>query len=182
MLDLSGIRIIDNHCHPVLLKQEMDALHFRSYFTEATHPSFAQTHLPNTVYYLWMLRQLAAFYDCDRSEDAIIATRNSIPADTLINALIQAAHVDTLILDIAYPAPDICYETERIGLAGQCQVAKMLRLETLMQRLVVEYTDFSEVADRFTDEVSKVRENGYCALKSIVAYRTGLDISMWSKE
>lgn len=123
MLDLSSIHVVDNHCHPVLLKQEMDALRFRSYFTEATHPSFAQTHLPNTVYYLWMLRQLAAFYSCDCSEEAIIATRNSIPADVLINRLVQAANVDTLILDIAYPLPEMCYEAEHIGLAGQCRIA-----------------------------------------------------------
>jgi len=57
---------------------------------------------------------------------------------------VQAAHVDTLILDTAYPLPETCYEAESFGLAGQCRVAKMLRLETLMQRLVVEYADFSE--------------------------------------
>jgi hypothetical protein len=182
VLDLSSIRVVDNHCHPVLLKQEMDALRFRGYFTEATHPSFAQTHLPNAVYYLWMLRQLAAFYGCDCSEEAIIATRNSIPTDVLINRLVQAADVDTLILDIAYPLPEMCYEAEHIGLAGQCRIAKMLRLETLMQHLVVEHVEFSEMVDRFTRELSNVRENGYCALKSIVAYRSGLDIETWSKD
>ena len=56
MLDLSDIWVVDNHCHPVLLEQQMDALRFRSYFTEATHPSFAQTHLPNTVYRMLFLR------------------------------------------------------------------------------------------------------------------------------
>jgi hypothetical protein len=125
---------------------------------------------------------MAAFYGCDCSENTIIATRNNISANVLINRLVQAAHVDTLILDIAYPLPETCYEAERIGQAGQCRVVKLLRLETLMQRLVVEYADFSEVADRFTYEVSKVRENGYCALKSIVAYRSGLDIETWIKD
>jgi hypothetical protein len=182
MLDLSNIRVFDNHCHPVLLNQQMDALRFRSYFTEATHLSFAQAHLPNTVYYLWILRQMAAFYGCDFSEDAIIAARNRIPADTLINRLVQAAQIDTLILDVAYPLPETCYEAERIGLAGQCRVAKMLRLETLMQHLVVKCAEFSEVVDCFTSEVSNVRANGYCALKSIVAYRSGLDITTWSKD
>lgn len=143
MLDLSSIRVIDNHCHPILLNQQMDTLRFRSYFTEATHPCFAQTHLPNTVYYLWILRQMAAFYDSDCSENAIIATRNSIPADVLINRLVQTAHIDTLILDIAYPPPETCYEAEHIGLAGQCQIAKLLRLETLMQHLVAEYRERS---------------------------------------
>lgn len=32
MLDLSTIPVIDNHCHPVLRDQQMDALSFRGYF------------------------------------------------------------------------------------------------------------------------------------------------------
>ena len=60
MLDLNSIPVVDNHCHPILLEQHMDALTFRSYFSEAQHPSFAEKHLPNTIYYQWLLRQLAA--------------------------------------------------------------------------------------------------------------------------
>ena len=41
MLNLSAIAVVDNHCHPVLLHQQMDLLTFRSYFTEASDPSFA---------------------------------------------------------------------------------------------------------------------------------------------
>ncbi len=40
MLDLNGIPLVDNHCHPMLLQQNMDTLQFRSYFSEATHRKF----------------------------------------------------------------------------------------------------------------------------------------------
>ncbi|MDQ2884579.1 MAG: amidohydrolase family protein [Chloroflexota bacterium] len=182
MLDLNSIPVVDNHCHPILLEQRMDALRFRSYFSEAQHPSFAEKHLPNTIYYQWLLRQLAGIYGTGRAEDAIILARNSQSSGSLLGSLIQAANIDTLILDIGHPDPDECYTPERIGQLGQCRTVRLLRLETLMQRLVVEYSDFDEVVERFSDALSAIREQGYCGLKSIVAYRTGLQIAEWSKD
>ncbi|MBV9711579.1 MAG: hypothetical protein JO011_11800, partial [Ktedonobacteraceae bacterium] len=182
MLDLNGIPVVDNHCHPVLLQQHMDTLQFRGYFSEATHSSFALKHVPNTVYYLWLLRQLANIYGAGRAEDAIIAVRNSQSSDSLLRSLIQAANIDTLILDVAHPSPEECYAPEQISSIAQCHTAKLLRLEVLMQDLIVEYDDFDEVVERLSNEVEQSRQHGYCALKSIVAYRTGLNIAEWTKD
>jgi len=182
MLDITSIPVVDNHCHPVLLNQHMDALRFRSYCTEATDPSFAEKHVPNTVYYLWLLRQMATFYGCERNEDDILAARSRLGADTLLEHLLRAANIDTLVLDPAYPLSSACYTPERMGQLGHCRAVKMLRLETLMQELILDYSDFDEVIERFADRVRHVHEHGYCALKSIVAYRTGLNIAEWSKD
>ena len=182
MLDITSIPVVDNHCHPVLLNQHMDALRFRSYCTEATDPSFAEKHVPNTVYYLWLLRQMATFYGCERNEDDILAARSRLGSDTLLEHLLRAANIDTLILDPAYPLSSACYTPERMGQLGHCRAVKMLRLETLMQGLILDYSDFDEVIERFADQVRHVHEHGYCALKSIVAYRTGLNIAEWSKD
>ncbi len=51
-----------------------------------------------------------------------------------------------------------------------------------MQRLVVQYGDFDEMVERYSLELSDVRVHGYCALKSIVAYRAGLNIAEWNKD
>ena len=182
MLDITSIPVVDNHCHPVLLNQHMDALRFRSYCTETTDPSFAEKHVPNTVYYLWLLRQMATFYGCERNEDDILAARSRLGADTLLEHLLRAANIDTLVLDPAYPLSSACYTPERLGQLGHCRAVKMLRLETLMQELILDYSDFDEVIERFADQVRHVHEHGYCALKSIVAYRTGLNIAEWSKD
>ena len=182
MLDITSIPVVDNHCHPVLLNQHMDALRFRSYCTEATDPSFAEKHVPNTVYYLWLLRQMATFFGCERNEDDILAARSRLGSDTLLEHLLRAANIDTLILDPAYPLSSACYTPERMGQLGHCRAVKMLRLETLMQELILDYSDFDEVIERFADQVRHVHEHGYCALKSIVAYRTGLNIAEWSKD
>jgi len=81
MLDLSDTPLVDNHCHPVVLDQHMDLVRFRSYFTEATDPSFAQRHVAESVYYLWLARQATAFYGCPATEEALIAARNALECD-----------------------------------------------------------------------------------------------------
>src|SRR6266567_5109981 len=182
MLDLSGIPVVDNHCHPVLLNQQVDAPGFRNYFTEASDPSIPEKHIPNTVYYLWLLRQLATVYGCPNTEEDILAIRSGLDDDTLLERFFRAANIDTLILDPAFPLPHTCYSPEHMGQLGHCRTARMLRLETLMQQLIVQYQNFDEVVDRYTLTLTNAREQGYCALKSIVAYRTGLEISEWSKD
>ncbi|HLI07466.1 MAG TPA: amidohydrolase family protein [Ktedonobacteraceae bacterium] len=182
MLDLTSIAVVDNHCHPVLLNQHMDAVQFRGYFSEASHPSFAEQHVANTVYYLWMLRQMAVFYGCQPIEEDILFARNQLDSDSLVERLLRTANIDTLIFDPAYPLLDECYSPEQLGQLGHCRAAKMLRLETLMQRLILNYADFDEMVEHYSLELTNVRERGYCAFKSIVAYRTGLDIAEWSKD
>ncbi|MGI9058893.1 MAG: amidohydrolase family protein [Ktedonobacteraceae bacterium] len=182
MLDLTSIAVVDNHCHPVLLNQHLDALSFRGYCTEATDASFAEQHIPNTVYYRWLLRQMALFYGCEYTEESILAARNHMGADDLLEHLFRAANIDTFVLDPAYPPGSECYTPERMGQLGHCRTAKMLRLETLMQELILEHADFDELLEHYMMEVSLAREHGFCALKSIVAYRTGLHISEWSKD
>jgi uncharacterized protein len=48
--------------------------------------------------------------------------------------------------------------------------------------LVLEFDDFDHVIEHFSTAVYQARTHGYCSLKSIVAYRTGLNIAEWSKD
>lgn len=184
MLDLTSISVVDNHAHPVLLEQQMEKVRYRAYFTEASDPVFAQEHVVNSVYYRWMLRQLALLFGCQGkgNEEEVLAIRGRLDADTLLERFYRSAAIDTLILDVAHPAPALCYTPERMGQLGHCRVARMLRLETLMQELVVAVDDFDELLARYSAALTNVRAHGYVALKSIVAYRTGLHVTRWSKD
>src|SRR5260370_3855177 len=63
---------------------------------------------------------------------------------------------------------------------ANCRVARMLRVEVLMQRLIAENGTFSAVVEALRTALNDVRGQGYVALKSIVAYRTGLNIRTWN--
>lgn len=182
MLDLGDIPVVDNHCHSMLVQQRMDSLQFRRCFSEAKDPSFAQQHLPSTVYYLWLLRQMAEFYGCNYGEEQVIAARSNMSSSALLRRLLGSANIDTLILDSAYPSSQECYSAADIHQVSHCRTLQMLRLETLMERLIVECADFDDMLARFQAALSDIRKQGYCALKSIVAYRTGLEVTCWSKD
>jgi uncharacterized protein len=58
----------------------------------------------------------------------------------------------------------------------------MLRLEILMESLLAEKDSLEDVKEALAAELDDVRSRGYAALKSIAAYRTGLDIREWPRE
>jgi predicted TIM-barrel fold metal-dependent hydrolase len=182
MLDLTSISVVDNHCHPLYLDQRLDVPRLRRLFTEASDTDFANKHVPHSVHYLWAVRQMVRFYGCSASEQEIVEAHNGRQPDALLADLVKAANIDTLVIDTGYPPPDQSYTPEQMGQAGGCKTAKLLRLETLMQDLIVAHSDFDEVIDRLAIEVRRAHEHGYSGLKSIVAYRTGLNIAQWSKD
>jgi predicted TIM-barrel fold metal-dependent hydrolase len=55
----------------------------------------------------------------------------------------------------------------------------MLRVELLMQHLIAEHNTLASVIEALQAALNDVRGQGYVALKSIVAYRTGLNIRTW---
>jgi hypothetical protein len=162
--------------------QQLDVSCLRRLFTEATSTDFANKHIPNSVHYLWALRQMARFYDCSATEQEVVAAHNSYTPETLLTDLVKAANIGTLVLDTGYPPPEECYTPEQMSQIGNCHTVKLLRLETLMQDLIVAHADFGEVVDRFAAAIRSAREQGYSGLKSIVAYRTGLQVTRWSKD
>jgi hypothetical protein len=182
MLDLREIPLIDNHCHPVLLDQHMDLQRFRSYFSEATDDSFARKHVAESVYYLWLVRQASAFYGCEPAEEALIAARNALESDEILARLWQAANIDTLVVDTGFPVGPHVYTPERMAELGHCRAVKLFRLEPLMQQLILACSDFDELLGRYEQEISGLRARGYCGFKSVVAYRTGLNILEWTKD
>jgi hypothetical protein len=62
-----------------------------------------------------------------------------------------------------------------------CRVEPILRLETLAQKLILRYDTCDQVLDAFIAEVEGAKKAGYVALKSIIAYRTGLNIRKWPR-
>jgi hypothetical protein len=58
----------------------------------------------------------------------------------------------------------------------------MLRLEVLMESLLTEHDTLAATQEALAIALEDVRPGGHVALKSIAAYRTGLDIREWSRE
>jgi predicted TIM-barrel fold metal-dependent hydrolase len=87
-----------------------------------------------------------------------------------------------LLIDTGFPPPEEVLPGAELERLGGCSTKAMLRLETLMERLAAEHDSLGGVREALAAELEDVRGRGYVALKSIAAYRTGLNIREWPGE
>ena len=182
-LDLRRVPVVDNHCHGIRRSQSFDDLvSWRRAFTESTDPGMPREHVASTAFYHRLVRALADFFDCEPEEEAVFAARAQRDVTELAGALLRAANVEALLLDTGYPPPEEVLPGAELGELGGCRAEPMLRLETLMERIIAEHGSLGEVKEALVVALDDVRGQGYVALKSIVAYRTGLDVREWTGE
>jgi predicted TIM-barrel fold metal-dependent hydrolase len=182
-LDFTQLAVVDNHCHGIMRDQAFgDITGWRQAFTESKDTGMARDHVASTAFYRRLLRTLADFLDCEPEEEAVFAARTSRDGRELTGALLSAANVDTLLLDTGFPPPEEVLPEPELGEVGGCRTEPMLRLEILMEGLLAEHDSLEDVKEALFAELYDVRDRGYVALKSIAAYRTGLDIREWSPE
>jgi predicted TIM-barrel fold metal-dependent hydrolase len=182
-VDLRHVTVVDNHCHGILRSQRFDdVVSWRRAFTESADPSMPREHVASTAFYQRLIRTLAAFFDCEPEEEAVFAARAEMDATELASELLRSANVEILLIDTGYPPPEEVLPRGNLAELGDCRTEPMLRLETLMERLLSEHGSLEEVKEALAAALDDVRAQGYVALKSIVAYRTGLNIREWTGE
>jgi uncharacterized protein len=182
-VDLRHIPVVDNHCHGILRSQNFeDLVSWRRAFTESTDPGMPREHVFTTAFYRRLIRTLSSVFECEPDEEAILVARARRDKAELTGELLRSANVETLLIDTGYPPPEEVLSGDELGKLADCRTEPMLRLETLMERLLAEHGSFGEVKEALAAELDDVRDRGYAALKSIVAYRTGLAVREWTDE
>jgi len=182
-LDLTQVPVVDNHCHGLLRDQAFeDIASWRQAFTESTDPGMPRDHVASTALYRRLIRMLAYFLGCEPEDDSVYSARTEKNGRELTGALLRAANVDTFLLDTGFPPPETLLQVAELGELGGCRAEPMLRLEILMESLLAEKDSLEDVKEALAAELDDVRSRSYVALKSIAAYRTGLDIREWPRE
>ena len=179
-VDLTLVPVVDNHCHGILLDQTFgDIASWLGAFTESADPGMVRDHVATTAFYQRLTRTLAGFLACEPEEQAVFAARTGKDGRELAATLLRAANIDTLLIDTGFPPPQEVLTVSELGELGACGAEPMLRLEVLMERLLGENDSLAGTEEALAAALDDMRAQGYVALKSIAAYRTGLDIREW---
>ena len=175
-IDLSAIAILDHHCH-TLLRPDAPLFGdgFRRFFAETTDPRMA-AHIQHTVFYLRMLRDVAALFGCEPTENALLELRAATPPDVYARRLLDAGNFRALLVDTGFGGPG-GYDTAELSQVVGRPVETIIRLETLMEQLIGASASFGQVEDALRAEVRLARSRGIVGLKSIAAYRGGLHVA-----
>ena len=174
-IDLSAVPIVDHHCHSLLREQPRDDEAFRNHLTETYFPEMARDHVQNTLVYHWAIRELASFLDCEPTADAVHAARLDRGVERLAREVVERGKFRTWLIDSGYGA-DTTFSLDELRAIVPCEIREILRLEPLIERLIVEAETFDGFLDAYRGALADLRASGYVGLKSVIAYRTGLGI------
>ena len=193
-VDLSELEIVDAHTHalPISILQANDAKGFVERLTmtgmclksagyddrklDALVSSFSDT----TPVISGMIAALAKLLNCPPSRDEVARTRRRrIEGDAAryLQELMTDANIGGLVIDDGYPQPRVAPET--IVKEYARPVASVVRIEPLIASIVKTARDWPDLRDQFTAALEAAIARGAMAIKSIIAYRTGLDIGEW---
>src|SRR5438046_2516475 len=126
-MDLTSIPIIDHHCHAVRRFDHPLAVdEFRAFFAETTDPEMPP-HIARTVFYMRMVRDVAAALGCEPSEEGLLEARSSTAFEEYALRLFDAGNWRALLVDTGFSSPDSYTVAGMNALTGR-PVAEVLRL------------------------------------------------------
>jgi hypothetical protein len=176
-LDLAAIPIVDNHCHSFLREQPPDDAAFRIHMTETYLPAMARDHVAHSVLYQWTIREMAAFLGCEATPDAVHEARRARGLASLAREVLERGGFRTLLIDTGYGA-DTTLSLDELRALAPVRVEEVLRLEPMIERLIVESSSFDGFLDAYRASLAGLRDRGIVGLKSVIAYRTGLHVAL----
>ena len=180
-VELSAIPIVDHHCHSLLKRQPPDDLSFRNHLTETYFPEVARDDVQNSLVYHWAIRELAAFLGCEPLPDAVHAARRERGVEALAREVVERGNFRSWLIDTGYGG-DSTFSLDELRGIVPCQIREIIRLEPLIERLIVEAASFEGFLAAYRAALSDLRGSGYVAMKSVIAYRTGLQIEIVEPE
>ena len=174
-MNIESIPILDHHCHTIRRPgAPLWGDEFRRFFAETTDPRMPQ-HIRHTVFYRRMLRDMAELFGCEPAEQALLELRAATPPEQYARRLFDAANFRGLLVDVGFRGHD-SYELDELSALAGLPVAPITRLETRMEQLIAAHDRLVDAEEALRAEVRAARQHGVVGLKSIAAYRGGLDV------
>ncbi|MFV2043305.1 MAG: amidohydrolase family protein [Anaerolineales bacterium] len=199
MVDTSTSPIVDVHCHPFVNQGELTPNQFADLvsFPGGSLEFMAEGGVDvnddlidelqgvrrDVVYFRYLLHQLANFFDCEPHLELIVKERNKAIQNYAgyVKNLYADCNLTTLIADFGYPN-DPSVDKAQFTKDMPVEVIPIYRIEPLIAELLEADIGWDEFRLRYDDALARALEHeGYRGLKSIIAYRTGLDISPLSR-
>jgi uncharacterized protein len=160
---LNGVAVVDHHAHGVYLdRPTLDE--FRGRFSESLDPR-QWPHVASGVTYRRALGELAAFFGCDPVEAAVYEHRLAAEPQEYAAALLRATNTELLLVDDGYPPPGEGTTWGQLSELAGCEARPVMRIERVAE----------DGVESVREQVAAARDEGFAGLKTIAAYRTGLE-------
>jgi uncharacterized protein len=126
--------------------------------------------------------RLAEFLGCDPTREGASEARRSALAEggtSYLQRLWQHAGIRGLVVDDGYPLPQV--DPHELAREAGITVHRVVRIEPVIARLRDGATSYAALEDAFSSEIEQACSDNAVAIKSVIAYRTGLDVQEWER-
>jgi predicted TIM-barrel fold metal-dependent hydrolase len=171
---IEELRLVDQHVHSVL-PGAVGRPEFERLLTESDQPPPAGTTQFDSQLGFALRRWCGPVLGVDPAAppDAYVARRALFPGTEASAKLLSAAGCGWLLVDTGFTEPGSASLADLGDLAG-ARVREVVRLETVAEELAAAGCGAAEFADRYRELLWR-RSADAAAVKSIIAYRHGLD-------
>jgi len=170
---LSGLPLVDGHCHPILAAAPSDREAFALAATEADVLPPAGVSLLDGPVGLAIRRWCAPVLDLPAGapiEDYLDRRAELGPTDATAR-LLAAAGLSHVLVDTGLDGPELAPPSE-VGRAAGAEVREVVRLERVAERLAGSGVGAAGFAAAYADALAAATVDAV-AVKSILAYRAG---------
>ncbi len=173
-MDLNHIPIFDHHAHALFYEPMWRTSPMEPYFTEAYDPVILEKHVKNNLYFRRSMRELAEFYNCEASHEAVLKARQQWNYQDLTRKMFLSCNINQWLIDDGIWSDQLMTVTESQDFVG-VKTHRVLRLESELAKLIHQFDNPQKLLSAFAEHLQRQVSN-LVAFKSIIAYRTGLDI------
>ncbi len=171
---VDALRLVDHHVHGAMVGDVKGAA-FEAGFSESSWPPPAgTTHLDSQLGFA-VRRWCAPVLDLPPRADvtAYVARRRDLGAQEVTRRFLAASGIGLFLIDTGCRA-ELTLGPEEMAAASGGAVSEIVRLESVAEEVAASGVDATQFADQFA---STLDERARCAvaLKSVIAYRYGLD-------
>lgn len=167
---IEALPITENHAHPVKpLPEETTTEEFASYFAEGP----ASEHARTTMLYRAELTLLEERFE-GTTEQELIRNRLDVDLKQYTRTLTDQSGIRAIVTDTGYP-PGVSAADFREYTGAE--VHPVLRIENVIEDLIRENDQFEELIAAYETRLQGALEGEFVGFKSIVAYRSGLEVT-----
>ena len=172
---LDETALLDHHAHAVLREHPRTLDEFRGLFSESADPR-QWPHVATAISYRRGIAELGERLGCAATEDAVFERRLSVSAADYASELLRASGSAAIYLDDGFPPADEAFSAAEMSSLAACPTRPVLRIERVAEEALAQTRRLDDLREHVRAAVAAARAGGCVGLKTIAAYRTGLDI------
>lgn len=169
--------MIDNHCHPFSLDAELLDLSALSLDVgqEPDADERRRSIGPGRLAHELLAARLAERLGCEPEELSAARAQAAVDWEGYVSELFADAGITALVMDPAWPA-DAAERLEDYAAVSHCSVHPILRIDPIIDQAIGEGAGAEEIVGTVLEAMADAISRGFVAFKTILAYRTGLDV------